>query len=253
VEQVKIIGYPLIVKPIDGVGCKGLTKADNKDELRFGLQSAHAVTNRDECLVQEFIEGTPISTTLLADGERVLPISINRQNLRLSSKNSFGYYLGGEIPLNLQEEKQEVLDTSEALVKKLGLTGFVGVDLVLSREGIFVMEVNPRITVPIIGLRDIISKNLAELLIDYIVNKKELDSLTLNGHASFTKITIPSNYSQRAKFEKVARIDGVRSPPFFIGDSSNVYAFLVGEGPTKSAARKNFQRVKNELLSNLTS
>ncbi|NHK30395.1 MAG: ATP-grasp domain-containing protein [Asgard group archaeon] len=251
-QEVDILGFPLIVKPIDGVGCQGLTKVTRLDNLGFGLQAAHAVSGMDNCIVQEFIEGTPISTSLLANGENVYPLSINHQNLRMDSVRKIGHYIGGAVPYNIPKYKDEILQISVELVKHMNLRGFVGVDLIVSEEGIFVIEVNPRITVPFIGINNIASINLAQLLIDVIDKGKIDEKFSLRGYATFSKITVPSTIDKITKFEKVAVLDGVLSPPFPVGNNSHTYALIMGIGSTMDMARKDFQRVKKEVLTNLS-
>ncbi|MGC9781641.1 MAG: ATP-grasp domain-containing protein [Candidatus Heimdallarchaeota archaeon] len=252
VDDVDILGYPLIVKPIDGVGCKGLIKATNPDGLRFGLQAAHAVTTMENCIVQEFIEGTPISTTLLVNGESVVPLSINHQNLRIDSKKKIGHYIGGEVPFDIPEFRDEILEVSTKLVEQMNLNGFVGVDMIVGKEGVFVIEVNPRVTVPIIGINNLASKNIASQLIEMVEKGSIQEKIKLNGYATFSKISVPSSISKIAKLEKAAVIDGVLSPPFSIGNNSHSYTLIMGMGSTITDARKDFQRVKRQVLEKLS-
>ena len=247
-NEVDILGFPLIVKPIDGISCQGLTKATNRDGLRFGLQAAHAVSNMENCIVQEFIEGVPISTSLIANEDSVYPLSINHQNLRITSDRNVGHYIGGEIPYSIPEYNDEIIETSIKLVEKIGLTGCVGVDMIVGEEGVFVIEVNPRITVPFIALKEIISQNLAQVLIDIIEQKKVDLDFKLNGSATFSKITIPSNACKKGRFEQVTGIDGVLSPPVPITNNSHLYSLILGTGKTIVQARKDYQRVKSQVL-----
>ncbi len=250
--DVDVLGYPLIVKPIDGVGCQGLTKVTNPQDLSFGLQAAHAVTSMDNCIVQEFIEGTPISTSLLVNGENVVPISINHQNLRIDSKKKIGNYLGGEVPYLIPEFHDEVIETSVKLVEQMDLNGFVGVDLIVGDEGVFVIEVNPRVTVPFIAINELSNKNMANELLEIVEKGKTSGEIKLNGFATFSKIMVPTTYNKIPRFERVAIIDGVLSPPFPVGNNSHSYALLMGLGSTIDMARKNFRNIKNEVLKNLS-
>ncbi|HUT80612.1 MAG TPA: ATP-grasp domain-containing protein [Candidatus Bathyarchaeia archaeon] len=251
-EDVSILGFPLIVKPIDGMGCQGLTKVSTIDELRYGIQSAHSVSGLDNCIVQEFITGIPVSTSLLVNGETVVPLSINHQNLRMDSKKSIGNYIGGSVPYDIPENHDEIITISTELVQHMDLKGFVGVDLVISDEGVFVIEVNPRVTIPFIAINNLASENLARELVSIIEKGKSEKPIKLNGYATFSKIMIPYEINKIAKYEKVTAFDGVLSPPFPIGNIKHTYALLMGMGSTNELARKDFQRVKNEVLSNLS-
>jgi len=242
----------LIVKPIDGVGCQGLTKVTNPKDLGFGLQAAHAVTSMDNCIVQEFIEGTPISTSLLVNDDKVVPISINHQNLRLDSMKKSGDYLGGEVPYSIPKYNDEIFETSVKLVEQMNLNGFIGVDLVVGEEGVFVIEVNPRVTVPFIAINELANRNVAKELIEIVEKGKITGEIKLNGSATFSKITVPSTFNKVARFERAAIIDGVLSPPFPVGNNSHSYTLLMGLGATMEMARKNFRNIKNEVLKSLS-
>jgi predicted ATP-grasp superfamily ATP-dependent carboligase len=253
IDEVDPLGLPLIVKPIDGIGCQGLTKVTRLRNLPYGLQSAYAASGMDNCIVQEFIEGVPISTSLLANGENVNLLSINHQNLRMDSTRKIGHYIGGAVPYNVPDKYyDEIINNSIELVRQLDLTGFVGVDLVVGDEGVFIIEVNPRITVPFIGINNIATTNLAEQLISVVEKGKMTSKLSLHGFATFSKISIPSVSNKITRYEKVVEMDGVLSPPFPIGVNSHSYALLMGLGSTMNAARKDFQRVKKEVLTKLS-
>ncbi|MBD3190780.1 MAG: ATP-grasp domain-containing protein [Candidatus Heimdallarchaeota archaeon] len=253
-DKIKFLGFPLIVKPIDGVGCQGLTKVQNPREIEYALQSARYHSSREEVLAQEFIEGVPISTSLIANENTIIPLSINRQNLRMESGSNPGHYLGGEVPYDIQKYREKIMDLSIELVQHMDLQGFVGVDLIVGKEGVFVIEVNPRITVPFVGIRSIAKENIIQLLIDVMDNGSNIPSkIHLKGYTSFSKISVPSSIAQQTKFEKVAVLDGVISPPFPVTTNSHSSSFLMGIGTSITSARKDFQRVKNELLENLSS
>ena len=47
-----------------------------------------------------------------------------------------------------------------------GLRGYVGVDLVLAKEKVFVVDVNPRLTTSYVGLSRVANFNVAEALVN---------------------------------------------------------------------------------------
>jgi len=251
-DEVSPLGFPLIVKPIDGVGCQGLTKVNSIKELRYGLRAANAMSGMDNCIVQEFIKGIPISTSLFANGETVVPISINHQNLKIESKHSTGDYLGGSVPLNLGAQNEKVLNISKELISHLDLKGFVGVDFVVTKKEIFVIEVNPRITVPFVALSSLATENLAEKLLA-VVEGKPITPVKLNGYAYFSKLIVESIKNKLSRFELVSTIDGVLTPPLPINNNSHTYVFLMGLGKTAESARKDFQKIKSQVLAKLSS
>jgi hypothetical protein len=190
-EKVSLFGYPLIVKPIDGRGCRGLLKIYTPDDLRYGLSVAQTATSLNQAIVQEYIEGLPISVSLLVGKKKIVPLSINRQSLKMDSRDKPGKYLGGEVPIDLPERKEEIFSISEKLVKRIGIRGFVGIDFVMTDDDLILMEINPRITVPFIALRNLSNINLALLLIQAQNNFEDID-IKLKGYAAFSQISIPS-------------------------------------------------------------
>ena len=66
-EVVERIGYPAILKPIDGAGSKDTYRCNDRDEFEVALQKTRHV---EELSVEEFIEGEELTyDTVCADGE----------------------------------------------------------------------------------------------------------------------------------------------------------------------------------------
>ena len=60
------IKYPVIVKPIDGSGSRGITVCYSWDELIGGYQRALEYSKKGQVLVEEFISGNEINITYIA-------------------------------------------------------------------------------------------------------------------------------------------------------------------------------------------
>ena len=66
-EVVERVGYPAIVKPIDGAGSKDTYRCEDRDEFEAALQRTRHVA---ELSVEEFIEGEELTyDTVCADGQ----------------------------------------------------------------------------------------------------------------------------------------------------------------------------------------
>ncbi len=55
---IQTLSFPVIVKPVDLSGGKGMNKCDTKEELIRAIQTAFEKTKKDYILVEEFINGT---------------------------------------------------------------------------------------------------------------------------------------------------------------------------------------------------
>lgn len=69
-EGMDEIEYPVIVKPIDGSGSRGISVCHSWDELKEAYQKACNYSKKGDVLVEQFIEGDEINITYIAqDGD----------------------------------------------------------------------------------------------------------------------------------------------------------------------------------------
>lgn len=127
-----------IIKPLQGSGGYGVNLL-NKDTLNQ--------LNDGEFLLQEFVKGTNVSSSVLATKSETKTII----NSRLLTENDFSntnnfYYIGNIVPLNENKEIiNQMNETSQDLISHLKLIGSNGVDYVLANDELYVIEVNPRL------------------------------------------------------------------------------------------------------------
>ena len=124
-------------------------------------------------IIQPFVAGQAASVAFLVGPQRQLALPAASQVL---SEDGRFHYLGGQVPLpdDLMTRAQGLADRAVKCVT--GLTGYVGIDLVLGSnpDGSedWVIEINPRLTTSYIGLRALAEFNLAQALLDVAVGKE---------------------------------------------------------------------------------
>lgn len=176
--------YPVIVKPVDGVGCSGVFLVNNKEELKVATHY-----QQKDYLVQEYLRGVPISANILSNGVEIKALSINRQYVSLRRAPESSEYTGGLVPY-----RHKLEDEIKALLRKLfenleGHRGWVGADLLISRKKLYVIELNPRLTTSYIGLSYILNKNPAHLIYNSVCLKKLPKNIAYLGVCLFSKNT----------------------------------------------------------------
>ncbi len=156
------LGYPVVVKPLDGAGCDGVGLVTSDAALGAVLQQP-ALLAATSVLVQKYVEGQAASVSLLVADGRSIALSLNGQRVRAGVPFT---YDGGvaSLPHPRSEEARELARKAVALVP--GLRGYVGVDLVLGEEGCWLIEINPRATTSYVGLRRVIDVNMAAAIWD---------------------------------------------------------------------------------------
>lgn len=154
------IGYPVVVKPARGAGCRGVRLARHARELRVAIDAAHHANGTGPLVMQRYVRGLAASVSLLADGHRAVPLAVNAQ--RVSAGAAFAYR-GGSTPIDHPLAAAAADAATRTCAAIPGLRGFVGVDLVLTDAGPVVIEVNPRLTMAYLGVRAVLDDNLAAL------------------------------------------------------------------------------------------
>ena len=178
------LGYPLVLKPLDGTGCEGVCLVANSSELVESLALLRKVTCHDQILLQSFIRGTHASASLLVTQGRSIPLSLNQQIIHPGRPFS---YSGGVIPLE-HPASQLAFDLAQAAVAAIpGLRGYVGVDMILEQDRGWLIEINPRITTSYVGLHRILSQNLACAIWHACCEDVLPDRMILNGNIRFSK------------------------------------------------------------------
>jgi len=180
----------LIIKPLMGVDCEDIVILEDINDLSYDLENIFPAGSR--IIVQEYIEGRNISVSLISDGKKAIPISLNEQFVEL--KNDKGTYLGGKLPVE-SKHKQEAFDIATKAVETIdGLKGFVGVDLIINADekdiySVYLLEINSRFTTPYVGLSKIANFNIGESIIDLIDGRINIDDLeiSLDGEIEFIK------------------------------------------------------------------
>lgn len=131
--------YPAFIKPDTGAG---------------GWRNTLAVTPDDETAWQECwpdtpyirqmpVEGIPCSVSCIADGTRACALSLNRQfNRGGEGERRFGF--AGAVTPFLPEVREQILTMAEDIAAKTGCIGSLGIDFMLTDDGIRAIEVNPR-------------------------------------------------------------------------------------------------------------
>jgi len=136
-----------ILKPLQGSGGYDVNLLNNNINFEF---------NSDEFIMQEYITGINLSSSVLASKNETKNIA----NSRLLTMNDFENkndfrYVGNILPLTNKSIMTKINDipgtikdmknTSEKLAKKFNLIGSNGVDYILNEKGLYVIEINPRI------------------------------------------------------------------------------------------------------------
>lgn len=249
-RSIRTLGYPSVIKPLDGVGSSGLSLIRNESEIAAAARKISLESSSRYFIAQELIRGIAASVSLICTVDEALPVTLNKQTITLASPSSRSRYKGGIVPLQ-HTLRDEAFKLAERVVRSFkGLGGYVGVDMVLTSERPVVIEVNPRLTTSYVGLRKVVDTNPAKAIIDAVLSKRLARNVRTSGNAYFSKVAVPK--PTRETLERTYGQDGVLSPPFPTEDSETSYALLISHSSGSKESKNGFQKVKKKLLDTIS-
>jgi biotin carboxylase len=111
-EKIKDLSYPLIIKPVDLTGGKGISIVNSENELSDAVKKALDISKAKRVVIEEFIEGTRHGfSAFLCKGKIVFDFSDNEQyymNPYLVSAASTPSIASEEVEKKLRIESEKI-------------------------------------------------------------------------------------------------------------------------------------------------
>lgn len=144
VEEVADLDFPLILKPRDNSGSRGVILCRDKQALEEAMAEALQYTRLDSVLVEEFIEGREFSIeSLHYDGKS----EVIQFTEKKTTEFPYNVELGHKQPASLTAEQQDAI--REIVAKISSALHFENcpshTELKINDRGIFVIETSPRL------------------------------------------------------------------------------------------------------------
>lgn len=146
---IKQKGYPLVLKPVDSRGARGVLKLSSQVDLKWAFQHSLEFSPSGRVMVEEFLQGPQISTeSFLVDDHAYTSGFTDRNYEFLELFSPYIIENGGQQPSVLTTQQQiAVSKTAEAAGKALGIKiGIAKGDMVLTEAGPKVIEIATRLS-----------------------------------------------------------------------------------------------------------
>lgn len=242
--------YPLVVKPNDGVDCEGVSLCRNKKELKDYLDKNQ---NKD-LLIQDYIIGNNLSITAFVYEKQISILSVNEQIISLGNEKS--EYLGGVSNIKHPLDKK-IRSFGESVLNKIkGLNGFIGIDLIVSKDEknlneIYLIEINPRITTSVCGLFNQMNPPVNLMQFKSDLNFKKFNT----SYFAKRKFSFPAR--GQISFDDLINLHSIVTPPLTL-DKKNIYSLIRGFGRNSKTAIVDFNhnlaflsnKLKKDTLTN---
>lgn len=143
-SDVEDFEYPVIIKPRDNSGSRGVKLCRSKEELEESMSEALDVSKLDSVLVEEFIEGPEYSIEGLHHDGKSEVIQFTEKK---TTEFPYNVELGHIQPASISEENRQKI---REFVSKIGMAlNFENcpshTELKINERGIFVIETSPRL------------------------------------------------------------------------------------------------------------
>lgn len=143
-EEAKDLYFPVICKPRDNSGSRGVKLCRDMQELQESINEALQYSKLDTVLVEEFIEGREFSVESLHYDGKTEVIQFTEKK---TTEFPYNVELEHKQPANLTEEQKnsirEIIDKIGAALKFENCPSHT--ELKVNERGIFVIETSPRL------------------------------------------------------------------------------------------------------------
>ncbi|ALC80994.1 MULTISPECIES: carbamoyl-phosphate synthase large subunit [Bacillus] len=205
----KEIGYPVLVRPSYVLGGRAMQIVYQESDLLHYMENAVRVNPQHPVLIDKYLTGKEIEVDAISDGETVVIPGIMEHIERagVHSGDSIAVY----PPQTLSEEiKKKIEAHTISLAKGLKIKGLLNIQFVLTKDEVYVLEVNPRSSRTVPFLSKITGIPMANLATKVILGNKLSDFQFTEGlqkeqNGVYVKVPVFS-------FAKLRRVDITLGP-----------------------------------------
>jgi biotin carboxylase len=143
------IGYPLVIKPVDNMGARGVRRIDTEAQLREQFDTSIAYSgNYAEAavIIEEYMDGAEISMdTIVDETGRIHLLTIADRHIVFPP---YFVEIGHSIPSRLAQEKlDEAFELMQKAIRAIGITcGAAKADIKITSSGAKIGEITARLS-----------------------------------------------------------------------------------------------------------
>jgi len=146
-EKITDLKFPLVIKPIDNAGSRGVSKIEKIDDVQKRYEESISFSKTKTVLIEEFLTGNQISTESIIVNGKIITTGFADRNYDMD-KHFSPYFIenGHTIPSALTtKEKNYVIRVVEDSIRALGINfGVAKGDIILNNGTPKVLEMAAR-------------------------------------------------------------------------------------------------------------
>ncbi|PKK39097.1 Carbamoyl-phosphate synthase large chain [Clostridiaceae bacterium JG1575] len=143
IQAAKTLGFPVLVRPSFVLGGQGMEITHSEGELQSYLLDAFARDPKNPVLIDKYLQGMELEVDAISDGEDILIPGIMEHLERsgVHSGDSITRYPSLRVSAAMEKE---ILAVTQKLSRAIGIHGMINIQFIVSKESLYVIEVNPR-------------------------------------------------------------------------------------------------------------
>lgn len=188
-EEIKLVEFPVVVKPVDMSGNRGISYCYNKEELIEAYKYARSVSKSDKIIVEKMLKGKEwYSNYAIVDGEIRL-LTLNGMYAEPGHLKNL-YSLTTTVSDNVERFCKEINPKIEEVLKKVGCKqGLAWVQVMLDEDDHFyIIEMGYRLPgdMTFIPYTEMFNLDVTKWLVDYALGiKKPISEMPANQTSAY--------------------------------------------------------------------
>ena len=168
------IGYPVLVRPSYVLGGRAMEIVYNDEDLKKYMKNAVNINPDHPVLIDRYLVGKEIEVDAICDGEYTFIPGIMEHIERagVHSGDSIAIYPPQSLT---QTEIDKIINYTKKLAKGLKVKGLINIQYVVTKDDVYVLEVNPRASRTIPFMSKITGVPVANIAMQCILGKSLKD------------------------------------------------------------------------------
>lgn len=140
------IGFPVVLKPVDNMGARGVIRADRPEDIEAAYRHAQAASTSGEVIVEAYLDGPELSIDALVYRGEVVCWGVADRIIQNGTPHfvELGHTLPSALPPDVQARACKVMEDA---MRALGIThGAAKGDVKVTKDGIFIGECAARLS-----------------------------------------------------------------------------------------------------------
>ncbi|PJZ85676.1 alpha-hydroxy-acid oxidizing protein [Leptospira harrisiae] len=212
-EALDSLTFPLVMKPADNMGARGVIKVNHKDDLPTAFRHAKRFCPTGELILEEYMEGPELSVDALAFHGQIRMTGIAD---RIIEREPYFIEVGHNMPSAMPKEiLEEVERVMAGGMRALGIHLGAGKgDIKVTKEGVKIGEIAARLSGGFMSaftypLSTGVNLNRAALLISLGETPDNLDPVLSRVSIERSLLSKPGKLISIGGVEEIKKIDGV--------------------------------------------